>query len=206
MNWPVRGPLNPRKILPCRIQLIGFNWMGCLSGKQGNMTVPEVAAGSGWPPALFTTLGVIVGSLITGAVALTAAAMQHRWQIRREFILMHRKWIDDFRERVAEIIEIAGWFYVSKTNDITASGADSNVSNAERTNRLKLVHKITQVELMLDWDNKSHVDLAHGIHDARTYAFSTGAQLIKFEPAAERLKVLCSVVLTQESKRLNGKM
>ena len=79
------------------------------------MTVPEaassaVSAGSVWLPLL----GVVVGGLLTGTVTLIATAKQQKAQLRREFMLMRQKWIENIRELIPEIIETAGWFYVSK--------------------------------------------------------------------------------------------
>lgn len=80
------------------------------------MPIPEVASSAvaggsvWWQPALSAVLGSIVGGLLAGTFALKAIAKQQQAQIRREFMLMRQKWVENMRELVPEIINTSGWF------------------------------------------------------------------------------------------------
>ena len=138
--------------------------------------------------------------LLTGTVTLMATAKQQKAQLRREFMLMRQKWIENIRELIPEIIETAGWFYVSKMRP-SPDGEEAS-TNAEKTSQtLKLTRQIIQVELMLDQKVEAHVSLKQAMHDVRTYAFASGSQLTKFEEAVNILRDRCVVVLSRSTTR-----
>ena len=148
-------------------------------------------------------LGVVVGSSITATVTLAVSAIQYWAQAHREVMLRRQKWIETLVERIPEILDTAGWFYLSKMKD-TSGGGDWN---AEKTiNTLKLSHQIFQIELMLDFDNKAHVALRHSMNEVRATAFASDVvQLTKFDAAVDNLKAASSAVLKEESARVSSK-
>lgn len=80
------------------------------------------------------------------------------------------------------------------------SSPETEAWDAETTSQtLKLAQQITQVELMLDPDNKAHVDLRQAMNDVRKCAFASGSELIEFEKAVNTLTIRCLVVMKMES-------
>ncbi|HEY5328281.1 MAG TPA: hypothetical protein VIJ79_00210 [Acidobacteriaceae bacterium] len=145
---------------------------------------------------LAALIGVVIGGWLT-----------HHWSAKRDLENERRKlrisWINNLRERIPEIIQTAGWFYLSSMKSNTPPSEEEAWSPEKTSQTLKLVYQITQVELMLDLRDETHIEIRNGMNAARTCAFARGERLIQFEVAVDNLKQSCLVVLKQETARLN---
>ena len=154
-----------------------------------------------WLPVLsllITLAAVIVGPAVAYLVGRRQARVQLAIAYRNVISPMRQKWINDLRERLAEFISVAAWFYrLWYRVGETSSKAEEN----EKT--LQLVLLRNQIELMLNPNEADHERLRKLLEDVRRASMES-ARTDEFPAAVQAANDCCKKILKDEWERVKS--
>ena len=149
-------------------------------------------------------LAVFVGPFISWRVAKKQSETALSVARKQVVAPMRQRWIDNLRDRVAEIISTAHWFYVSGMNQVADLNHDDDWEREQAEVDRKLIFLQNQVELMLNPKEEDHVALASALEQVRKAAFPIGGRSPDISIATAHANDICKKVLKREWERVKN--
>jgi hypothetical protein len=149
-------------------------------------------------------LAVFVGPLVAWRVAKRQSETSLAVARKQVVAPMRQKWIDNLRDRVAEVISTAHWFYVSGMNEVADLNEDEDWSKEQNQVDRKLIFLLNQVELMLNPKEEDHVALVLALKGVGAAAFPLGGKAPDISVAVSEANAICKRVLKREWERVKN--
>ena len=142
-------------------------------------------------------LALVVSPWITWYVAKYQTDSAQRMAAKQIISPMRQAWIDALRNRVAEIISEAHWFYVAGYNSDEAAQNDNRFMDTDK----KLVFLRRQVELMLNPKEEDHQRL-NQLLDAVSSSGLGSKDQGHFSENVKQATAVCQEILKREWERV----
>lgn len=154
-----------------------------------------------WVPIaslIVAALAVFVGPIISWRIAKKSSDTSLHVAHKQVIAPMRQKWIDNLRDRVADIISTAHWYYVSGMDEVVSLAEDEDWERESQQVDRKLIFLLNQVELMLNPNEKDHIDLIAALREVVHAAHRSGSAPPSIADAVEKANTICKQVLKRE--------
>lgn len=148
-------------------------------------------------------LAVILGPYVSWRIAKQQSAITVGVARRQLVAPIRQEWIQSLRQKVAEILSMAHWYYVageSKAGTRDGTGDERGMFEVER--ELMFLHR--QVELMLNPTELNHQELVSSLQEVASCALGQGKRWSEFPTRIEKATTLCQKVLQREWERVKS--
>lgn len=158
-----------------------------------------------WVPVgslIVAAIAVVVGPLVSWRIAKHQSENNLKVANKQIIAPMRQAWIDTLRDRVAEVISTAHWFYVSGQDSAISPTTEEESDIELRRVERKLLFLINQVELMLNPNEKKHVKLLDSLNIVRSTIWPGMNRAAEFPDSVEKTNAICKAVLKREWERV----
>jgi hypothetical protein len=149
---------------------------------------------------LVAALAVVVGPLISWHIARRQQETDLRVANKQIIAPIRQAWINSLRDRTAELINTAHWFYIAGKGDALA--AEDEEAEIEVGRKMLFLQR--QVELMLNPNEEDHKLLAASLSLVVSSVNAHGKGFMDFPDNCENAKTICQKILKREWERVKN--
>jgi hypothetical protein len=168
-----------------------------------------------WVPIcslVIAALAIVVGPFVSWRVARRQMATSLVVAQKQVIAPMRQKWIDSLRDRVAEFLSTAHWYYVAGGDQVVPlpddeEGIEEHTSQQIQQVDRKMIFMLNQIDMMLNPKEADHIALMDALHRVHTGCFTltgSGPQHVDIIELGNDVRGLCKVVLKREWDRLKN--
>ncbi|MQA37840.1 hypothetical protein [Rugamonas aquatica] len=159
---------------------------------------------------IVAALAIVVAPFVSWQVAKRQAKTSLIVAQKQVIAPMRQKWIDSLRDRVAEFLSTAHWYYVAGGDQVIPSPDDEDKFEEHESLQIqqvdrKMVFMLNQIDMMLNPKEADHIALMDALNRVRRGCFQQnepGRRHIFVPDLVDEARGLCKTVLKREWDRL----